>query len=227
MEKVFTVSVIHLRVQTQPVVVAACRRPTLRGWRSCSTCGFQSPGWGWGWGRWGGWRQWRRVDHSHLWMLLFEGRRPRGASLWRCGILTLGEHYLHPRLRAKCWRWGSTAAHGLFVWGQGHLDSFHHDGHRLTRNTLITARCGGGAEEILCLLLPRLDYSWHDFEQQLTDEEIWVLAAEVQTAPQGAGWGPLSWLWMLRWTKQASQGVKWDHGLRDTNNCLGYLCRTV
>lgn len=138
----FTIRVVNLRVQRLVVLVAACRRPSLQGWRSCSTSVLlQSPGGGWGW-RCGGGRWGRRhmVDHSHLWLLLFEVRGPRGASLWRCGMLLLRQHYLHSRL--SCGR-GSTTAHSLLVWGQRHLDSFHHDRHGLTGHTLITSGYGG------------------------------------------------------------------------------------
>lgn len=141
----FTIRVVNLRVQRLVVLVAARRRPSLQGWRSCSTCVLlQNPGGRWGW-RCGGGRWGRRhmVDHSHLWLLLFEVRGPRGASLWRCGMLLLRQHYLHSRL--SCGR-GSTTAHSLLVWGQRHLDSFHHDRHGLAGHTLITSGYGGPKE---------------------------------------------------------------------------------
>lgn len=74
-------------------------------------------------------------------MLLLEGRRPRGASLRRCGVLTLGQHYLDPGLGAGGWGGGGASmAHCLLVRRQSHLDSFHHDGHRLARHALVTSR---------------------------------------------------------------------------------------
>lgn len=104
-----TVRVVQLRVQRQVVSVTACRRYSV--WGGCSsTCVLQSPGrrgrWRWGWGY--------GVDHGWLQLLLFEVRRPWGASLWRCGMLTLQQHNLDSRLR---WSRRSAATHGLFVRG--------------------------------------------------------------------------------------------------------------
>lgn len=146
-----TIRVVHLRVQRNAVLVAACRRPSLWGWRSCSTCVLQNPGRGWGWGWWGGWGWRYGVDHSHLWLLLFEGRRPRGASLWHCGMVTLRQHYLDAGLS---WGWGSTAAHSLLIRGQSHLDTFNHDRHRLAGHSLITSRHGEPDLLILWLVCP-------------------------------------------------------------------------
>lgn len=144
----FTIRVVHLRVQRRVVLVAACRRPSVWRRRSCSTCVLQNPGRGWGWGWGGGWGRWYRVDHSRLWLLLlFEVRRPRGASLWRCSMLPLRQHYLDSRLSRG---WGSTAADSLLVWGQSHLDSFHHDRHRLAGHTMIPTRCGGQRKVKIC-----------------------------------------------------------------------------
>jgi len=86
------------------------------------------------------------VHDSHLRLLQFEGRRPRGAGLWRCGMLTLRQHDLDPGLGAERGGRGPASIHSLLVRGQRHRDSFHHDRHRLARHALITSRCGEPGE---------------------------------------------------------------------------------
>lgn len=167
---ILTIRVVHLRVQREALLIAACRRPSTGGAVSSSTCVVKGPGGGRRRCRGGRCRR-RRLCLCGLRLLLFEVGWPRRAGLWRAGVLALRQDNVDPILGADHGRPAVTDS--LLIGRQGHLDSLDHDGHRLPRHPLVPPM-NRGQRNIEALQSSFSGFNNWSFNSPMKGLELWL-----------------------------------------------------